>query len=426
MLHANDPAVREYLLQGNFGLEKESLRVTGDGYLAHTPHPFPEDDPNIVRDFCENQTEINTGVHPTADGAVSELREHYERIQRTLMELPVREYLWPFSNPPYIRGEDDVPVACFEGGRSFKTAYRYYLSDRYGRYTMCFSGIHFNFSFGEDLLEQDFRVSGMADRREYRDQFYLELAEKAAQYGWILTAVTAASPMLDSSFVEKGKTGGDCFTGMASVRCGPTGYWNFFAPVFDYRDIRSYADSIQRYVDDGLLAAPSELYYPVRLKPRGENDLTTLRENGVNHIELRMFDLNPLDPAGVRVEDVRFAQLLLVFLASIPRRDFPESAQVQAVQNFKNAASYDLKTVKIVPASGAVCSVADAARDVLYEMRRFYRDFPEDVQAVLQFETDKFRDPENRYAWILRREFADGYVTKGLELARKRQEELRV
>ncbi|MEI3339731.1 MAG: hypothetical protein V8R80_07105 [Eubacterium sp.] len=40
-----------------------------------------------------------------------------------------------------------------------------------------------------------------------------------ALYGWLLVAITAASPILDSSFVEKGIFDRDVFTGMASVRC---------------------------------------------------------------------------------------------------------------------------------------------------------------------------------------------------------------
>ena len=61
MLNINDPNVRQHLLEGNFGLEKESLRIYGNGRLSHLPHPFPNHK-NIDRDFCENQTEINTGT----------------------------------------------------------------------------------------------------------------------------------------------------------------------------------------------------------------------------------------------------------------------------------------------------------------------------------------------------------------------------
>ena len=425
MLHIDDPQIRELLLKGNIGLEKESLRVDEEGFLSHSRHPFPDDD-HIVRDFCENQTEINTPVAHSAREAVELLNHYYRKIQLGLRQMNPREYLWPFSNPPYIRNEWDVPVAVFEGGLASKTEYREYLSDRYGRYKMAFSGIHFNYSFSEELLRRDFALSGGADYTEHKNQFYVELAERAAAYGWLLIAVTAASPLLDSSFVEKGKFDQDYFSGMGSVRCGEMGYWNFFTPILDYSNIRAYADSIQRYVDDGLISAPTELYYPIRLKPRGKNNLSVLREQGVDHIELRMFDLNPLVSCGVEVKDIIFAQMLLAWLASTPRQPFLPKDQVQAVQNFKNAAHYDLKTVKIVSPDGEVCSVASAARKVLDKMRDFYGDFPDEIQEVLNFEEEKFIDCENRYAWKIRKAFSDGYVKKGLELAKRRQEELDV
>lgn len=425
MLHIEDPVTRELLLKGNFGLEKESLRVDQRGFLSHTRHPFPDDD-HIVRDFCENQTEINTPVTHSPAEAVASLDYYYRKIQRTLRQMTPREYLWPFSNPPYIRNEDDVPVAIFEGGRASKTEYREYLSDRYGRYKMAFSGIHFNYSFAEELLQRAFDLSGETDFTEYKNQFYVALAERAVVYGWLMVAVTAASPLMDSSFVEKKHFDQDYFSGMASVRCGEMGYWNYFAPVLDYTNIRTYADSIQRYVDEGLLRSPTELYYPIRLKPRGKNVLSVLREQGVDHIELRMFDLNPLTACGVDERDVAFAQLLLVWLAATPRQPFSAKDQVQAVQNYKNAAHYDLKTVKIVTPDGEVSSVADAALEILGMMRAFFREFPEDVQTVLDFETEKFLDGENRYAWRVRKAFSGGYVKKGLELAKKRQEELNV
>lgn len=182
-------------------------------------------------------------------------------------------------------------------------------------------------------------------------------------------------------------------------------------------------DSIQRYVSDGWLRFPSELYYPVRLKPCGENTLSNLREQGVNHIELRMFDLNPLVPCGVDERDVIFAQLFLVWLASTPPRPFSDSAQVQAIQNFKNAAHYDLKTVNILLPNGEVNSVADAALDVIGEMETFYWDFPEGIREVLHFQKEKFVEQENRYSWKVREQFGNGFVKKGLALAKQRQSE---
>lgn len=422
MLHIDNPNVGERLLSGNFGLEKESLRVNADGSMAHSPHPFHGND-HVVRDFCENQTEINTTVYKSAEQALNALWEHTKEIQKVLAGMENPEYLWPFSNPPFILNEADIPIAQFEGEDAEKTRYREYLSDRYGRYKMTFSGIHVNFSFSEELLKADFELSEESDYRTYKDQLYVKLAEQAAAYSWIVTAITASSPVLDSSYLEKGKVGGTTFNGMSSTRCSELGYWNYFTPLFDYTDIQKYADSIQKYVDYGMIAAPSELYYPIRLKPPGKNDLNRLRENGVSHIELRMVDLNPYEKSGLDIRDLKFIQLLLVWLAGSEHEPLTLKSQVQAAQNFKHASHYDLKTVKIVSADGEVCSVAKAGRKVIDKLREFYAGYPADIIEILDYEEDKFINPEHRYSWRLRHEYAENYAGLGLELAKKKQEE---
>lgn len=427
MLQIEDFYIKTHIMEGGFGLEKESLRILEDGSFAHTEHPFPNEE-HIVKDFCENQIEINTSVNRSVDDAVCELEQYSKKIQKKLFELPEREFIWQFSNPPYIKSEDDIPVAAFEGDMISKTYYRDYLSDKYGRYKMTFSGIHFNYSFDEKVLERDYKLSGENDFFQYKNQLYLNLAEQLAAYGWLLTAVTAASPLMDSSFVEKGVYGTDVFTGMASVRCSELGYWNDFAPVFDYTDINTYVDSIKKYVEMNLLKTPSELYFPIRLKPPGENNLKSLRERGVNHIELRMFDLNPLQESGIDTRDIRFAQMMIIWLASTRNKHLSESEQIQSVQNFKKAAHYDLKTVKIVASDGIIYSVAQAALKIIDEMRSFFvkHEMETEVQDVLDFEYSKFIDADNRYAWKIRNMYKNGFVEKGIILAKERQEKYNV
>lgn len=439
MLHIEDPIVRESLFEGKFGLEKESLRVDETGHLSHTPHPFPQE-ACITRDFCENQVEINTPVAENAQEVLRMLKSLHRQVQEGLSKLPQREFVWPFSNAPIIRNEEDIPVAVFEGGRASKTEYRNYLSDRYGRYKMTFSGIHFNYSFSEQLFRREVRLlewensgtvqSGSGERtgREpwelFKDRFYVELAENAAAYGWLITMLTAASPLQDRSFVEEGRPNETYFSGMASVRCSELGYWNFFAPVYDYTDLSHYGASIQRYVDEGLLASPTELYYPIRLKPRGLNRIETLCSGGVDHIELRMIDLNPLVPLGIDERDVRFAQLFLIWLASLPDPHLDVRQQVQAVQNFKNAAHYDLETVKILLPDGFVGTARDAGLEILSEIERFCRriDSGESLELV-QFQKNKLERPGGRYAEQVLAQYSDDYIGQGMKLAVKWQEE---
>lgn len=145
-------------------------------------------------------------------------------------------------------------------------------------------------------------------------------------------------------------------------------------------------------------------------------------EKGVNHIELRMFDLNPLEEAGVEIKDIRFAQLLMVWLVSTPDQPFDKKDQIQAMHNFKNAARYDLKTIGILDSNGENISVVWAGIKVIDKMKEFYQKLGLPVQDVLEFEYQKFMDAENRYAWKIRKQYQGSYVNKILELAKERQE----
>lgn len=119
MLHVDDAKVKEMLLMGSFGLEKEALRVTPMGLFAQTKHPFPGNH-NIVYDYCENQTEINTPVFKSEEEAVASLYGFTQTIQQKLTEMPQPELLWPFSNPPYIRNAKDIPDGAFDPNKAYE------------------------------------------------------------------------------------------------------------------------------------------------------------------------------------------------------------------------------------------------------------------------------------------------------------------
>ena len=436
MLDVRDAKLRPLAFDGNFGLEREALRVTADGHMAHTPHPFPADHQRIVRDFCENQTEINTRVWPTAEEAVTELKVLNVDILRVLggSQLaatesdaincvpPVNlEYLWPFSNPPPLRGEEDVVPAKFVGAQSGKSSYREYLAAKYGRYLMTYCGIHVNFSFGDRLLEAG-RVALPRDR----DALYLHVAAGSVLWGWIVVALTAASPVADSSLFLLAGGGDDVFTGFASVRCGDLGYWNHFTPVNDFSSVDAYANAIRGYVKRGQIAAPSELYYPVRLKPRGANRLETLVAEGIDHIELRCVDLNPLVGGLTDSRDIMFIQLFFLWCAARPPARLTERDQVQAVRNFKNAARYDLDLARISLPDGSSASVREIGLRLLSSMSRFFAEFPQKVADVIAFEREKLEHPERRYAEQIRERFGGTFAQKGLAFAKKLTEDANV
>ena len=136
-------------------------------------------------------------------------------------------------------------------------------------------------------------------------------------------------------------------------------------------------------------------------------------------IELRMFDLNPFSDALVDARDLHFAHLLLVWLMSDNYPSLSENNQVQTVQNYKNAARYDLNTVKIMFSDGKVLSVVDASLALINKMKEFYSDYPKWIMDILEYEENKFINPEERYAWKVRNQYGQEYVKKGLALAKE-------
>ena len=369
MLDIRHPELRLYAFEGNFGIEREALRVTETGHMARTPHPFPPDHPRIVRDFCENQTEVNTGVHPTAEAAVAELKEIDATIRAAI--APQGERLWTNSNPPLGLAEDEIVPAKFDGPLAGKSTYRDYLAAKYGKVLMAYCGIHVNFSFGERLVAAASSSSPFASVRAFRDGLYLHVAAQCVKWGWAVVALTAASPR------------GEC----ASVRCSEKGYWNHFVPFLDFTGARAYAKSIAQYVQDGSLIAPSELYYPIRLKPRGPNRLLSLVENGIDHIEVRCVDLNPLTGGLVDVRDIEFIHLFFLWCAAQEHETLSEARQNESVAAFKAAARLDFDWTPV--------------GELLERMDEFFSGsagWPSQVRRVLAFEAEKVYHPEKRYA----------------------------
>ena len=374
------------LLSGTFGLERETLRVTAEGSMARSPHPFPND-PHIVKDFCENQAEINTGVHDTAQGAIDELSKHSKRLTE---ELDKRgERLWLYSNPPTIKSADDIPVAVYEGDRQDKHQYRLYLAEKYGKYKMTLSGIHVNYSLSEEMLQSSFPHSSRSDFVQFKNQAYLRLAQGLLEYGWLINLLISASPVCDGSYFSPDRLGETVVTDYASIRCGKEGYWNNFTPILYYGDIFEYAGSIQRYLSSGTLAGVGELYYPIRLKPKGVNRLNNLVQNGVNHIELRNIDINPFAKFGLDVRDLQFIELLCLWIYSNYKDKLSYNDQIRVIENQKNAALYDIDSTTI----NGKEPLREGGLRVLGEMKAFYGE-----TELIKYQIQKLTDPGKRYA----------------------------
>lgn len=392
-------SVRECLLQRKFGVEREGLRVCMDGTLAQSPHPFGEH-PNIDRDFCENQIELISDALDEPEQVNEQLLQLQRIVNGKLREN--HELLWTFSNPPKISGEDEIPVAQYNGSLQSKSIYRQYLAQKYGKKKMLFSGIHLNLSFSDALIHAAFLQSGADDLADFKNRLYLTLAERMVQYAWLVVYLTAASPVTDPTI----GTGSNVY---ASVRCSKMGYWNHFTPILDFTSLHRYVGSIQSYIDNGNLRSASELYYPVRLKPKGVNTLDNLAATGINHLEFRVIDVNPLTPTGIFTEDMHFVYLLMLYLASLPEKHLTDKEQQSAINDVKAAAVFGNTAIR------------QRTKAVLTELQAFVQRYLPSYSRIIDYQLNK-TVAGGSYAEIISERFGDDYMKKGLALAADYQE----
>lgn len=370
----------QYYYSGNFGLERETLRVDAAGRLAQTPHPFGDDE-HITRDFCENQIELITPVCKSVPEAVAALGELDRKAARTIADNGER--IWLYSNPPHIESEKDIPIAEFGGEQSSKRDYRENLQRRYGKRLMLFSGVHFNFSFSSELMKKWHSHSKKPFRR-FKDELYLKLYKQLCRHSWLIVLLTASSPLYDLSLDGDGLSG-VVQSRYSSMRNSERGYWNEFVPILDHSSLPAFIESISNLVEKGLLFSASELYLPVRLKPKGLNTLEALSEGGVDHIELRMFDIDPSTQSGVDEKDLSFAHLLMLWLLTLDDGEFTPKDQELAWHNHKKAALFDLSDTLI---DGV--NIIDRAKQILHSMKEYFNGDPLACELI-DYQLDKLK-----------------------------------
>lgn len=199
----NNEKTIKLLKEGIWGIEKESHRVTPKGELALTDHPaeFGDklDNPYITTDFSESQIELITPPLNSIEKTYDFLKKLNKEVEFELKN----EFLWPLSMPPRLPGEDDIPIAKFNYSKEGleKEIYRKGLSLRYGKKMQMISGIHYNFSFGENLLDYLYTKSGfIKGKQNFINEIYFRVARNYLRYRWLLIYLFGASPSIDQTY----------------------------------------------------------------------------------------------------------------------------------------------------------------------------------------------------------------------------------
>ena len=195
--------IPQQLLKGNCGIEREMLRVDKNGYLSFTDHPGIFGDkvlnPYITTDFSESQVEIITPALDKIEETYSFSKALYDIVALEIGD----EILWPQSMPCFIPEDDEIPVAKYsEEGREAEE-YRNKLLKKYGGKKQLISGIHYNYSFNEEIIRKLYESSDKElTYKEYKNSIYLKVARNYLRYRWIIVYLLGAAPVIHESFLN--------------------------------------------------------------------------------------------------------------------------------------------------------------------------------------------------------------------------------
>jgi glutamate--cysteine ligase len=263
--------------------------------------------------------------------------------------------------PPRLPDEEKIPLARFNDsleGRE-KEVYRQGLALRYGKKKQMISGMHYNFSFGNELLNYLYQQLGRENttihgKQDFINDLYLALTRNYLRYHWLLIYLFGASPAndptYDSVICQELKTVAKCCPPCrqtirnyqqyaTSLRVSRFGYSNtrqqkknlHFNCLSEYTQTLQqllatksnqytkfgiYRNGSQIQLNDNELQKESEFYLPIRLKQnieKGETQLQALAERGIRYLEVRILDLNPFEKTGISLGQLYFLQVFMLY-----------------------------------------------------------------------------------------------------------------
>ncbi|MFZ2312254.1 MAG: glutamate--cysteine ligase [Methylobacter sp.] len=333
------------------GIEKESLRMSKDGFIAQTPHPkalgAALTHPYITTDYSEALIELITP--PFAD--VKDTLESLHNIHQFVYDHLDNEILLGASMPCGIDGDESIPIAEYGSSNigRMKHVYRHGLWHRYGRTMQAIAGIHFNYSVPEVLwpvLHQ--QEDGQLSLEQFTADAYFGLIRNFQRLGWLILYLFGASPAICKNFFksrpalmaqfEEFDKGTLYHPYATSLRMSDIGYksknqanlkidYNSLSgyvsslsaaittPYPEYEKIGTLVDGEYRQLNCNILQIENEFYSTVRPKQiteSGEKPTLALKRRGVRYIEMRSLDLDLFNPIGIDEDKARFIEALLL------------------------------------------------------------------------------------------------------------------
>ena len=429
------------LLKGNYGIEREGLRVNDKGELSLKDHPsvFGDkvDNSYITTDFAESQIEVITPPFKNVEETYNFANSLYDIVAMEIGD----EYLWPQSMPSIVPEDNKIKVSEYGENQKGKEArlYREKLIEKYGGKKQLICGIHYNFSFNDELLNKLYNSQTSSELfnninyknqkleyKEFKDNIYLKMTRNYLRFRWLIIYLLGASSVVDKSYIKNcvnssKKIGDDGFSneGALSYRNSECGYKNKVDLFPNYNSVKEYIESLKGFINDKLIDSHKELYSSIRLKPADVNDfLNSLSKDGIQYLEYRSIDINPFEKGGISLNDLYFLQLFNLFLLINEESDY-DKWQEEGVENQNIISKFGQNDV-MLKKDGELISKEQWGLEILESIKNINKELNLGKEEVINLMIEKVKDHKLTYAYKIEKKVKEeGYINAHLNIAKE-------
>src|SRR5699024_9481128 len=188
-----------------------------------------------------------------------------------------------------------------------------------------------------------------------------------------------------------------------SLRNSSFGYHNHDEVIVNYDSVDSYVKDIENFVETEHLSEEREFYGNARLRGKGDS-LRNMLESGVQYVEFRSFDLNPLDRLGISYAQGRFYHLFFLYMIWVENKATQEEI-IEGQEKMLNTADENPYEVS---------AYQKEALDILEGMLTMVNDLSlnDEFEELIHKAQEKFYHPEETLSARVANQIEEqGYLT---------------
>ncbi|MDM8304290.1 glutamate--cysteine ligase [Limosilactobacillus vaginalis] len=412
----SEPELNAKLFTSEFGLEAKKHRVLTNGRASRYPYPEAlrsrRHNLYLNSGFTDNMIDFETSPVVGSKNAVRQLKM-LEQIM--VGQLHEDERLWPLSLAPAPVYNHDLDYLMTANTKSWDQANHDYLGKKYGITQELLGDVHVNFSLNKELLKalyEQFYKDEYHSLVDFQNHLYFKMAQCFVLYQWLFTYLYGASPVSEDVNVPE-----HLELPVRSLRCSDYGDDNLPNEQVSYNSLEEHFSKLQQFLDDGTYYSIKEFFGPVRCRRHNQDvgDLQGMLTKGINYLEFRSFDLDPLSRTGVSDDTINFLELLMINTLVKPLPDnLPE--KLATARKLNNEVALQ-KPKEQTP------EMHEAAIKIIAELQDLVDEFnaPREYRLALKFVQRRVDDPALTISGQLADQIENGNLLSfGLKLANDR------